>query len=60
MLETNSIPRLSNIDPYYDLERKYLSAFENLCKIGFKVDYFGGMKSNGMDAIRYLSEEEKN
>ena len=59
MLKTNSMHRLRPEDSYYQKEVVYLSVFENMLKSGFKIDYFGGMKSNGMDATRYLNEDEK-
>ncbi len=55
----HSAYRMENSDPYYDLERKYIQVFNELCRSGFDINYFGGMNNSGTGAKRYLTDEEK-
>lgn len=61
MVQGNSHNRVENTkaDTYYDKERMYLKEFESMLMTGFDINYFSGMKSDGMTANRYLTEEEQ-
>ena len=61
-MKTNSMERLEMAeggDSYYLSELKYVEAFQKLLSSGFNIDYFGGMKDNGVYPLRRLSDEEK-
>lgn len=59
MIETNDNYRLLNPDIHYAKERLFLEVFEDMCKSGFNINWFGGVATNGVDAVRCLSEDEK-
>lgn len=60
MVQGNSHYRVERLDDeYYDKERKYLAEFESMLKSGFDINYFSGMKSDGVTAMRDLSIEEQ-
>lgn len=60
-IESNSMHRLdlSKKDSYYLLETLFYENFQKFINSGFNINYFGGMKSDGMTPKRTLTEEEK-
>lgn len=60
-IKSNSMQRLdlSKKDSYHLLETLFYENFQKFINSGFNINYFSGMKSDGMTAKRTLTEEEK-